>query len=401
MRVLYIPSWWPHRHAPVVGIFSREQIVATARLRPGWRLAVSTWGQGEYDLALRRPREWPSRLAAYLRAGPARVELEPNLVEHRRRALTWARQVADGNLRAITRANRSVLEAAEVELGGVDLIHAHVSYPGGAVALRLREETGIPYVVSEHWHYPPRPFVLRDGTLDDRLRAPLAAADAVLAVSSSHARDMAECGVPWPEVVPPAVDEEEFLPGPSTVSDGPLVVLGVCNMVEGKGVDDLLSAVAALQSSERERLSLRLGGSGPALPRYQRLARDIGVADRVTWLGMLSRAQVKREMRSCDLFALPSRRESFGIVYAEAQACGKPVLAARAGGPEDIVAPETGILVEPGDVAGLAAALREALERRGSWDARAIRKRFESRFSRPVVVQKLDDLYRRVLAASA
>lgn len=118
------------------------------------------------------------------------------------------------------------------------------------------------------------------------------------------------------------------------------------------------------------------------------------------WLGLLSREQVREEMHGCDYFVLPSRKESFGVVYAEAQACGKPVIAARAGGPEDILSPETAILIEPGDVAQLAAALREAIGSGDKWDAAAIRRRFLSRFSRSVVVDKLERVYRRVLSST-
>jgi glycosyltransferase involved in cell wall biosynthesis len=400
VRIFYIPSWWPHRHGPVVGIFTLEQILATAELRPEWGLAVANWGQGEYVLVLRKPRQWPTRLAAYRCARAESVELRPNLIEHRRPALTWWQQIADGNLRSVSRSARSGLEAATADLGGIDLIHAHVSFPAGLVAMRLRAATGIPYVVSEHWHYPPRSFLRSDGTLDERVLAPLRAADAVIAVSSAQARDMASCGSPEPVVVPPAVDERKFDLAAPCAPGGPVVFLSIANMVDGKGVDDLLRALHRLGPASREGLELRLGGAGPALGRFKALADELGVAARVRWLGLLSRERVREEMQGCDYFVLPSRRESFGVVYAEAQACGKPVIAARAGGPEDILSPQTAILVEPGDVAQLAEALRAAIRSRGEWDAPAIRERFLRRFSRPVVVDKLERVYGRVLSST-
>ena len=226
------------------------------------------------------------------------------------------------------------------------------------------------------------------------------AADAVVGVSAAQAADIAASGLPRPEVVPACVNEEEFAPAPAPADDR-IVLTAICNMVEGKGVDDLLRALSraapAPGADERDRLELRLGGTGPALARYRALADELGVSRWTRWLGLLSREEVRRELRACTLFVLPSRRESFGVVYAEAMACGRPVIAARSGGPEDIVTDATGVLVEPGDVDGLADALEAAVGDPGRWDAATIRESFLTRFSRPAVVDRLERVYRGVV----
>jgi glycosyltransferase involved in cell wall biosynthesis len=405
LRVFVVPSWYPHPRAPMLGIFSFEEVMATAELHPDWRVAVAVWGQGEYDFALDRPREWPWRLRRYVRARTGRQELQPNLVEHRRRAATWARQLGGGNLRGVVRAVRSAFEAAAEELGGVDLVHAHVGFPGGFAAMRLREWSGVPYVVTEHWHsYPPPEFVLRDGRVDDRVLAPLVEADAVIAVSRAQALEIMAHGVQSPHVVPPSVDERRFAPGPGPPTEQ-IVLATICNMEERKGIDDLLEALRAvvreLSSQERDRLELRLGGGGHRLAEYRRLADTLGVSRWTRWLGPLSRDAVRREMQRCHCFVLPSRRESFGVVYVEAMACGRPVIAARGGGPEEIVTEETGILVNPGDVEGLAKALRRVIRSRCEWDSAVIRNQFLGRFSRPPVIERLERVYRGALYRGA
>jgi glycosyltransferase involved in cell wall biosynthesis len=399
LRVLVLPSWYPHRGAPVQGVFTLEQVLATGDLRPEWALGLGLWGQGEYDFALRRPGEWPRRLAAYLHAGPRRRELRANVVEHRYPAATWARQLLGGNLRGIVHASRRAFEAAAAELGGIDLIHAHVGFPAGLAAMRLREQLGVPYVVTEHWHYPPKGFVRRDGSLDKPLHTALAGADALIAVSRAQAADIAACGLPTPEVVPAAVNEREFAPGPQRASER-IVLCSICNVAEGKGIDDLLTAVSrllpSLDPSVRGRVELRVGGDGPALNRYRRLADELGIAASTRWLGWLSREQVRRELQACRCFVLASPRESFGVVYAEAIACGKPVIAARAGGPEEIVSDATGILVDPRDVGQLTEALQTMIESPNLPDPQTIREEFLRRFSRPVSVARLEDVYRGV-----
>jgi glycosyltransferase involved in cell wall biosynthesis len=169
-----------------------------------------------------------------------------------------------------------------------------------------------------------------------------------------------------------------------------------------KAVDDLLHAIALfvdpLPPDARSRLRFRMGGDGPMLGEYRRLAGTLGLGDCVSWLGLLSRAQARDEFLRCDGFVLTSRHESFGIVFVEAMACGKPVIATRAGGPSWIVDDSTGILVEPGDRPGIAAALRDVAFRRKPFDSRHIRATFERRFSRPAVVDRVEDVYARAVA---
>jgi glycosyltransferase involved in cell wall biosynthesis len=75
-------------------------------------------------------------------------------------------------------------------------------------------------------------------------------------------------------------------------------------------------------------------------------------------------------MRTCRLFALPSKKEGFGLVFLEAMAHSRPCLGARAGGVPKVISPETGLMVEYGDVPALATAAIEALRR--EWDENQI-----------------------------
>lgn len=129
-----------------------------------------------------------------------------------------------------------------------------------------------------------------------------------------------------------------------------------------KGFDTLIEALAVL----RRRIpgaTLRIVGGGDDTPRLVGLARDLGVAEAVTFTGSVDDAALRREYEACDVFALPSRKEGFGLVYLEAMAHGKPCLGARAGGTPDVVNEQVGALVQYGDVAGIAGALENLLQR--------------------------------------
>jgi glycosyltransferase involved in cell wall biosynthesis len=139
----------------------------------------------------------------------------------------------------------------------------------------------------------------------------------------------------------------------------PVRVLSVTRLfpAEPKGIDLMLRALVELPLVE-----YTVVGTGPALPALQRLAGELGVAARVRFTGTLSDGERDAELQRCDVFALPSRGEGFGIVYLEAMAQGKPCLAARAGGaPEVVVDGETGLVVEPA-VAPVRAALQQLVD---------------------------------------
>lgn len=134
-----------------------------------------------------------------------------------------------------------------------------------------------------------------------------------------------------------------------------LRVLSVTRLYPGepKGIDLMLEALAQLP-----QIDYVVAGEGAALPGLKLLARRLGVADRVWFLGRISDEERAAQFASCDVFALPSSGEGFGIAYLEAMAYGKPCVAARVGGaPEVVLDGETGLVVTP-QVAPLVTALR-------------------------------------------
>jgi glycosyltransferase involved in cell wall biosynthesis len=131
--------------------------------------------------------------------------------------------------------------------------------------------------------------------------------------------------------------------------------LAVARLIERKGLGDLIRALALL---ERNRFELEIVGGGPDERVLRDLATRLGVAQEVRFLGPLDRSQVARRYREADLFTLPSSAEAFGNVFAEALASGLPIVGSTTGGIPDLVEHGTnGLLVEPGDLNGLAEAI--------------------------------------------
>jgi len=157
-------------------------------------------------------------------------------------------------------------------------------------------------------------------------------------------------------------------------------VLSVCRFYPRKRLDVLLGAVARLRG-RIAGLEVRIVGRGPEEARLRALARGLELGGVVTWLGDVSQDALAREYNRADVFCLPSVQEGFGIVFLEAMAAGKPIVAARAAAVPEVV--PHALLAQPGDEESLARALEElhgdpALRRRIADAGRAAVVQFEA-----------------------
>jgi glycosyltransferase involved in cell wall biosynthesis len=393
LTVFVIPSWYPSRAKPAAGIFIRDQVRAVARQRPNWRIAVSVWGQDETVVELRRPLATFSRLRR--RDAWARSEFpeSANAVVYSSPVLHWTPRLLSGRFAALLAASRENLLRSQERFGAVDLIHAHASFPAALVAMELASELGVPYVVTEHTGEALRHRLERSQIGRRALGEALQRASALIAVSQTLARRLAQAGISATDVIPNVVDEDLFTPaGPPTSAPPRAFALG--RLVDEKGIGRLIAATASLRRSGFA-VELRIGGDGPRRGQWERDALRLGLDGTVSFLGSLTREAVRDEMRACSCFVLPSESESFGVVCIEALACGRPVVATRSGGPEEIVTERDGVLVPPRDADALAEGLRTVLARQ--YDAEAIRAGAVQRFGSAAVTAALDGVYRRVL----
>lgn len=243
-----------------------------------------------------------------------------------------------------------------------DLVHAHQALPDGALAQRLARDMGVPYVVTVHGADVYQ-HLRMGGAVAQRARSVLAAADAVMANSSAVARLLAPVVSPdrltivpngttgLNQTVAPAVD---YLPGEP-------LVLSVGYLIERKGLQYVIDAIGRLRQSGR-RVHLAIAGDGPLRDVLAARAEAAGVADSVHFLGRVPHARVLALMARCDIFALPSWDEAFGLVYTEAMAQGRPVIAGKGEGPEDFIHDGvSGCLVPVRDAATLSVVIERLL----------------------------------------
>lgn len=186
----------------------------------------------------------------------------------------------------------------------------------------------------------------------------------------------------------------------------PLRLLTVARLVEFKGVDVALRAVARVVATGAP-IHYTVVGAGPLSESLKRLASTLGIAGNVTFLGALGREDVVRQYQSAHLFVFPSRtaqdgaQEGQGIVLQEAQACGLPVVATRHGGiPEGCQEGVSAVLVPENDDAALAAGLLQMIERRSTWGemGQAGRTLVQNRFDLSGHLDRVEQVYRELLA---
>ncbi|MAT71977.1 MAG: hypothetical protein CMJ58_20935 [Planctomycetaceae bacterium] len=230
----------------------------------------------------------------------------------------------------------------------------------------------------------------------------------LLAVSQAVADDLIIQGVD-PEritVLPNAIDPAEFQPTrpPRTVReelgaepDTP-VVAAFGHLSEKKGYRDLFEAIPQVLA-QAPRTQFWIVGRGALETELRSAAFAGGFADRVRFTGF--RRDAADVMNACDVLALPSHREPFGLVYIEAATLGKPAIACRAGGAIEAVADgETGLLVPPRDAIALAEAMLTLLTDAGLRQrmGAAGRKRTAELFSWQRYTNTLEGVYQRLVA---
>jgi glycosyltransferase involved in cell wall biosynthesis len=290
----------------------------------------------------------------------------------------------------------------------VDVVHSHF-WMSGLAAVEAASDFGIPVLHTFHalGTVKRRQQGSKDTSPPRRLaveRMLCRRVDRVVATCSDEVSELRALGLPaWrASVIPCGVDTDVFrpvrVPGPARAR---LLVVG--RIVERKGVGNVIEALPRLPEAE---LLIAGGGSpelldtDPQVGRLRELAADLGVADRVRFLGSVARAELPALMCSADVVVAVPWYEPFGIVPVEAMACGRPVVGSAVGGLLDTVVPGvTGELVPPRRPDLLAPVLRELLAdpaRRRAY-GRAGRARATGAYQWRQVAAATEDVYASVV----
>jgi len=350
LRILSLTTLYPSASRPNHGVFVEN------RLR---QLVAS----GEVDLRVVAPVPWFPLHASWL-GDYARHARTPGEETRHGIAISHPRypvlprigmSIAPFLLEAALRGPVTRLLQA---WGGCDLIDAHYFYPDGVAAVLLGLRLGKPVVVTARGtdlNLLPRYAVPRR-----LIRWAAGEAAGLITVCQALKTVLVELGVPAERVVVlrNGVDLLQFSPGDREAARAALgltrpTLVSAGLLIERKGHDLVIAALAELPGFE-----LLIAGEGPERGALERLARVLGVAERVRFLGAVPHERMPDLYRAADILVLASSREGWANVLLEALACGTPVVASKVWGtPEVVAAPAAGVLMEQHSAAGVAQAV--------------------------------------------
>lgn len=289
-----------------------------------------------------------------------------------------------------------------------DCIHAHAIYPSGFAAVLIGRALRIPVVVTEH-HGQLRIRTAESRLVKKILKFTLRHATRSIAVSERLAGEMRELEPRASVAVVPNVIAPNFLesepPAAATTTAHARRTLKTCELMfvgsirdNRKGLEELLHALRLyLDMPGAEPCRLTIIGDGIKRGWFEELATTLGLGERCRFMGSRSRDEVAEAMRDCDLFVMPSKYETFGVVYAEAMVCGKPVIACKGGPAEEIVPPWAGALVPPGDAQAIAQAIRQVVSGLDGYDARRISDYARETFGPEAVATAVSRVYEQAV----
>ncbi len=381
MKVAVISHLYPNQSFPAKGTFVRSQYLNIARSIPAQMIVPSVYSIPFTD-------KWEYTHAPFL----------SGLEATRIRYLSFP----GGRFPRIIKNSLSRALASPMIKTKPDLAHVHWLFPDGLAIPALKAQK-LPCVLSIHgsdWYATRNVPVLKQ-----MLRESLVQTDAVLTVGQKLKIDILRDYPDLEEKIHvtynpvdfdafhPANSREESL---SKVGWRPDVkhILCVANITPVKGVDVLIDAFKKL---DRQDVILHIIGNVPDMAYSRQVTRNIRNTRNIKLHAPVSHEEIVTYYQACDFLVLPSRREGFGLSLAEAIACGKPVISTKSGGPEDIVRPENGYLVEPEDVDALVDKMNLLLSDRFGHSSTEIRDSIREIFDSAAITDKTIALYKMIL----
>jgi glycosyltransferase involved in cell wall biosynthesis len=376
-NILWLVGWYPNKYDPFDGDFIQRHVKA-ASLRHQVHVLFIKQETEQKEIEREGSASQTSGYSEQIVYLPKRKGLFGKWKDYRE----WKRIFGAEAMRII-RQNKP------------NLVHVHIPWKVGLIALWTCRRFKLPYVVSEHWgiynrvvddNIYKRPFFVRY-----LLKRIYRKAIAFVSVSRFLGEAVNQMLVKKEfTVIPNVVDTGLFHLGDEKRSH--FTFLHVSNMVPLKNVEDILTAFKNfLQQSDANAQLVMVGNKDN---RYPLLAREMGLLDiSVFFKGEVSYVDVASEMRRSHVLVLASNIENSPCVIGEALCCGVPVIATAVGGIPEMINEKNGLLVPPQNVNALTKAMSNVYLNYGSYDTSAIASAAEEKFSETAVGAAFSALY--------
>lgn len=378
MHIMFIPSWYANTRNRVHGSFFKEQA-----------LALQEYG---VSITVAYNEIWPLTLLGKINEKSGiNFEVEDGLRTYRYKNYNFIPKSSLMFNVFNKRMDKLYKEIVKKE-GKVDIIHAQSSLWAGISAAYVAKKYNIPLVITEHSSVERGPYVR--ASYKPLIKESYNLAKKVIVVGNGLKKEIEIfSGRNDIKIIHNLVPIELF--NNKEKHDNKEFIFFSLAFLEGeKGMDTLIKSFAS--GFKGENCKLKIGGAGSQREELENLANKLGVKNQVIFLGGLLREEVSKNMNECNAFVLASRYETFGVVYIEALACGKPIIGMYNGGAEDIINKANGKIVGVDDINGLKDAMINVKENISKYNSDAIRKDCVKRFGKESIATKIIDVYNEI-----
>lgn len=384
IKVLFIPRWYPDKTDPMSGLFIRhlaESLTGACDVTV-FHVISNDFGQSKMKVTLEY-EEGIQILRIFYKTNPTSFPLIAPLLKIVMYYMAYRRGVN--------------------ELGPYrpDLIHAHVLTRNTILAWLLSLHFKVPFLISEHWsrYYPESgntPNYFHRLLINIVVRR----SKALVCVSLALMKALESCRIIHPEtiIIGNIIDNTFFIPRKKLSGNQIRQILHVsCFDDKSKNITGFLHALHRL-SQCRNDFNVFIVGDGVDFQKIKTYIHEIGLNENfIKFAGLLTGQHLVHAYHNSDFLVQSSVFETFGTVVVEALVSGLPVVATRTGIAAELITPERGILIDPGDDVALFHAMNEMLDSCMTYDPELLQAGIWERFSREAVSRKMIALYKKII----
>ena len=354
MKVLVLSHMYPNSMNPVYGIFVHEQVKALKNLGHDVNvISPVPWAPFPINIINKKWNQY-SNINKY-------EQIEGIDVYHPRKITLPRKILYDKSGKFYYKAIKNITNKIHQNFK-FDIIHSHVSLPDGIAGSYLSDLFKVPSITTIHGQDLQQTININKKCYD-KIGLSFKKNDAIIFVSEKL-KDIAIEEFPRfsdkYHIISNGLNLDKIFPINSRLKKqykNKTVLLSVSNLKKTKGIDLNLKAVNKV-TEKKENIYYIIVGDGTQKENLKSLAKELGIEENVEFTGRLPHDKVMEYMSICDVFSLPSWQEGFGIVYIEAMAHEKPVIACKGEGIDGIIKNgENGILVSPKSVNDLSKAI--------------------------------------------
>lgn len=375
-KILWLVSWYPNKNDRFDGDFIQRHARAAAIYHDVHMIFVT-----DAEIENETEEEW--NYATGLTEQIVYFKKKKGIGAKVRKQLTWRRIYQE--------AIKNYIE----KNGLPDVVHVHVPWKVGLIALWMKRKYGTGFIVTEHWGYYNKVvednFYTKPKLMQTLLKKIFDGANCFVSVSVFLSEGVGNAiGRKADVILPNVTDTTLFFLKEEKYSK--FTFIHVSNMVPLKNVRAILTTFKNFIEIQQSAQLVMVGNRENEDAKY---AEHLGLLNKsVFFRGEISNGEVAKEMQRSHCFVLNSIIENSPCVIGEALCCGVPVIATKVGGIPELLNPCNGRLVQPNDNNALLEAMKDIQSNYLLFDQKKIAEDASKKFSYSVIAQKFDELYR-------